>query len=235
MSSGKAWRKVAVEAAGEMVGSAFYVWVACAAFAGGSQTAASAIASGFCATALSYACGAVMNPFLSIVMCAAGRTPPVQAVANVLAQFVGAVSAAGLAELGSLDVRGNALPLGADWKASLASEAVATAMVAFAYMGAGADSAPIVLGMGTAAASVTTSAASSSVLNPFRAIAPALVSGTWGRGFWTFVVGPALGAVCGGGAHMILDLAREKDDAHPDPTDMDAALRRYRDAEINFA
>lgn len=234
MNFGKEWRKVAVDAAGEMVGSAFYVWVACTVFAGASQTAATAIAVGFCATAVSYACGAVMNPLLSIVMCASGRTPPAQALANVLAQFAGAVSAAGLVVLGGHGVGANALPLGADWKASLVSEAVATAMVTFAYMGANSDNAPIVLGMGTAAASVATSAASSSVLNPFRAIAPALVSGTWARGFWTFVVGPALGAFIGGGAHLILDLARAEDDP-PDPADMDAAMRRYRDAERNFA
>lgn len=214
-----------------------YVWVACAGLSGGVQTAAAAMATGFSAAAVSYSCGAVMNPLLTIFMCAAGRTSPVQMLANIISQFVGAIIAAAVVALGAgaHGLGGNALPLGADWRASLVSEAAASAMVAFAYMGANADSAPIVLGMGTVAASVATSAASSVALNPFRALAPAIVSGVWGKGFWTFVTGPVLGAFVGGGLNLILDMAEMNDAPDSDPADMESALRRFRAAEINYA
>jgi aquaporin Z len=235
------WRQVGVEAGRELVGSALYVWVACAGMSGGVQTAAAALATGFTAAAVSYSCGSVMNPMLTLVKFASGRTSAVQALVNVVSQFMGAVIAAAVVALGAgaHGLGGNALPLGSNWRASLVSEAAAGAMVVFVYMGANADSSPIVLGMGTVAASVATSTASSVALNPFRALAPAMVSGVWGEAFWTFVAGPALGAFVGAGVHLSLDLAETtggpQDPQDPqDPRDMDAALRRFRAAERNY-
>jgi glycerol uptake facilitator-like aquaporin len=228
------WRTRGVEAARELVSSALCVWVACTTLSDAAQTSTVAMAAGLSAASLSYACGAATSPLLTGVMCSSGRTAPVQAAVNVAAQFVGSLAAAGLMAAGSGAggrLGGNTLPLGSSWRAALVCEAVATAMVVFTYMGARHESRHLVLGLGTAAAHAATYATSSSALNPFRALAPAIVSGAWGRGFWTFVAGPVLGAAAGAIAHRLLALPAADDGA---PADVDAAMRRFREAERNF-
>lgn len=229
-----------LEATREMVSSAFYVWVASTALHNAGASVAVATAAGFAAAAVAYAYGAVTSPVLTAVMCAAGRTSPVQAGVNVVAQFSGAIVASALVALGSNPhgLGGNALPLGSGWRESLVGEIVATAMLTYAYMGAAPDAAPLVMGLGTVAAHIVTLPTSSCVLNPFRALAPAIVSGVWGKAFWTFVVGPAVGAAAGGALHCAASLgaageADERDGGLGE--DMDAAMRRYRESVAPFS
>lgn len=150
--------------------------------------------------------GGHLNPAVTLGLLSVGRTNPKTAVQYILAQLLGAIVAV-LAIKGLYpEMAGVISNLGAPRLANdvttaqgIVIEAILTFLLAFAVMGTAVDPrAPKIGGFGIGlavtfdilAGGIMTGAA----MNPARAFAPMLVSGTW-TGALIYWIGPILGAV----------------------------------------
>jgi MIP family channel proteins len=198
---------------GELVGTYILVFVASgvvvanAASAGAITHVGVAIATGLVVTAMIYALGhltgAHFNPAVSLAF-AVGRHFPVRdLVPYWAAQLAGAALASVTVRLlwGDVAHLGANLPGLGDGRALLL-EGLLTFVLMFVITAVATDvravgqAAALAIGFTVLLEVMFAGAASGASMNPARSFGPALVSGTWEHQ-WIYLVGPAVGAVCG--------------------------------------
>ncbi len=243
----ESWRP----AVAEFMASAFVVYTTTAATHRGLPNITIASVAGLSTAAMAYATSALINPVLTAAAAAVGHLSAMQGASNALAQLLGALLGSGVLRLGSgtAGLGGNALPPGAEWQDALLEEAFVACFLVFAVLRAEPHAAPLVQGMLMLAATAALLPSTSCAVNPFRALAPALLSWTWGRGFWLFVVAPLAGGAVGAG--LVFLLGSETPDPEPvgraepgpgpattvpmDPTDMAVAYAQFRAADEHYS
>lgn len=247
------------QAATELISTAFYVWTVTFAYYNESTVVTTALAAGLTATAISYATnGAAFNPIITYARLLARKVRATQAAVDVVAQFMGAflaslvlMAGAGSGKLGSIAV----LP-GTRTTEALVSEIMASFCMTYLVIKTPEpELVPIVSGMALSGLHMVLLPISGASLNPVRALAPAIVSGTWGRGMWALVVGPIVGAAVAAFAERMtvmyetIETERHDQDgpqvelgertydiesrtaSMPVSSDMEGAMARFRAAE----
>ncbi len=196
-----------------------------------------ATAFGFSITVLAYALGprsgAHFNPAVTLGLVLAGDTTVLQGLGNVAMQLAGAVlgsalvlgmypdSSAGANELASAK---------GDSGMAFLAEAVATFCLVLVVLecccnrsrrvidGGIIEGAPIAIGLAVFVAHLTLIPYTSCSINPARSFGPALLTGTWPKEYWVFVIGPLVGGAAAAGAHRGYELlARKRPGPAPQP------------------
>jgi aquaporin TIP len=177
-----------------------------------------AIAYGLASAAMSHATlplsGGVVNPAIAAGLWVTGRLGSARAAAYVVAQVLGAVSAAAVlrflmprsvfdAAAGGVPTLASSIP----WGKGLLIEATATFLLTFsvltARIGAPTWTAPALTGLLVAGSVLAFFSTSGAALSPARWFGPALVAGAWADG-WVWVIGPIAGGVVAALVHSAM-------------------------------
>jgi MIP family channel proteins len=166
--------------------------------------------------------GAHFNPAVTAALLAIRRIRPVDALIYWLAQFVGAIAAAG-AVRGILSVQGKAVNYGAPAVSqqylhghtfvAFVVEGIGTFLLVWAIMGVAVnrqgrpDWAGFVIGATLGTAVMMFGPLTGASLNPARALGPALISSHWANGaefIVIYILGPIVGGVLASVGYMAL-------------------------------
>lgn len=172
-----------------------------------------ALAFGFSITVLAYATshisGGQLNPAVTFSLALANSIPVTQAIANTIAQIVGAILGSGFL-YGTIPA-GNENSLGSNVIApgvgsgnALLGEIVMTCVLCMVVLETGRNKhsaisksfAPLAIGFAVFCAHAVLLPIDGCSINPARSLGPAIVTGTWPSTFWVFIVGPYIGALC---------------------------------------
>ena len=147
--------------------------------------------------------GAHINPAVTIGFWSVGRFPVRQVVPYILAQCVGAITAAAslvwiLGPVGNFGATVPALPLAQ----SFAVELGYTTLLGFVIMGVATDDrspvavAPFAIGATVFAGALVTGPLTGGSFNPARSLGPAVVGGVWSA-HWLYWAAPIIGMMVG--------------------------------------
>ncbi len=234
------WKKVLAE----VVGTFFFFFIGIGSIAGASEAGgvallivalAHGLALSIAITALGPISGAHFNPAVTIGLMMARKISPVLALLYILAQLIGGLAAC-LALVMVLP-RGiwEAFDLGTPGVATIGTgqavllEAVLTFFLILAVFGTAVDArAPKIGGFGiglTVFVDILVGGPfTGGVMNPARAITPAIVSGLWNDVWWIYWVGPILGGIVAALLYQAIFLPREGDTVVAAPTVTDQPL-----------
>ncbi|HEX8599116.1 MAG TPA: MIP/aquaporin family protein [Chloroflexia bacterium] len=228
------WKKVLAE----VVGTFFFFFIGIGSIAGASQAEASgllivALAHGLALsiaiTVLGPISGAHFNPAVTIGLLVARKISPLLALLYILGQLIGGVAAclalvmvmpSSLLEEFSLGTpRVTFIGTGQ----AVLLEAVLTFFLVLAVFGTAVDArAPKIGGFGiglTVFVDILVGGPfTGGVMNPARALAPAIVSGAWNDAWWIYWVGPILGGIVAALLYKTVFLPREGDTVVTTPT-----------------
>jgi MIP family channel proteins len=206
----------------------------------GSWGVTTAFAFGLAITVLAFATGHIsggqLNPAVTFALAAVGSLPVVQAVANTIAQIVGAILGSALLDAtipsGSDKTLGsNEITPGVGYGNALAGEIVMTAVLVATVLEVAVNKrnaisksfAPLAIGFAVFCAHAVLLPIDGCSINPARSLGPAIVSSTWPGTFWVFIVGPYLGALAAIPFHLFFQSNFEKDvAAELDPVNISA-------------
>lgn len=155
--------------------------------------------------------GAHINPAVTVAFTLTRHFPVREAVAYVGAQLAGA-SAGALVLLAAWTDKPAALGAtvpSVDVETALLYEAVLTAFLMFVIIAVATDTravgaaAAIAIGGTVGLDALFGGPITGASMNPARSFGPALVTGEW-QDFWVYIVGPLLGAACGGFAYQFV-------------------------------
>lgn len=180
-------------------------------------------------TALGPISGAHFNPAVTIGLLVTRKISPVLALLYILGQLIGGVAAClGLAmvlprsiwEQFSLGTPGVA---GIGTGQAVLLEAILTFFLLLAVFGTAVDArAPKIGGFGiglTVFVDILVGGPfTGGVMNPARALSPAIVSGAWNDAWWVYWVGPILGGIVAALLYKTVFLPREGDTVVAAPT-----------------
>jgi aquaporin Z len=175
------------------------------------------------AYALGHVSGCHLNPAVTCGLVAGGRFPATDAIPYVIAQVVGAITAAGLLYMiasgragfdlsGGLAANGYEAhsPGGYSLMSGFVTEVVMTFMFLLIILGA-TDTrapqgfAPIAIGLGLTLIHLISIPVTNTSVNPARSTGPAVIVGGWALSqLWLFWVAPLLGAVSAGVGYRFL-------------------------------
>jgi MIP family channel proteins len=177
---------------------------------------ATGLAIGIMVAAAGHISGGHYNPAVTVGMLATKRISPIDGVAYIVAQMVGAVLGAGAITLAYLDVDRNRVNLGlptvgtsivadpaVDLSASnaLAMEIILTFFLVLVIFGTAVDKrsigrwvAPLAIGITIAIGNMAGVAASGAAMNPIRWVGPAVIQQDWANA-WVWIVGPIVGGL----------------------------------------
>jgi len=169
------------------------------------------------AFAIGHISGCHLNPAVSVGLVASGRFKASDLPAYVVAQVLGAITAAGVLYFiasgkagfdlsGGLASNGYAAhsPGGYSLASGLVTEIVMTAMFLFIILGATDKRAPqgfapIAIGLGLTLIHLISIPVTNTSVNPARSTGPALIVGGWAlKQLWLFWVAPIIGAALAG-------------------------------------
>jgi aquaporin Z len=214
--------------ASEFVSMALFIFASTGSAVGaGLASPATAILStatcfGLSICALAYAIGprsgGQMNPGVSLGLVLSGNLGALQGIANVVAQTAGAILGSSFvyAMYPSSALGSNSLALAANDNLGVPflAEAIGTFALVFVVLEcccnktrAPIDTAPIAIGLTVFIAHLVLIPYTSCSINPARSLGPALISGTWPKEFWIFILGPFTGAAAAAGAHLLFERA----------------------------
>lgn len=234
------WKKVLAE----VVGTFFFFFIGIGSIAGASQSGttglllvalAHGVALSVAITALGPVSGAHFNPAVTIALLVARKISPVLALLYILGQLIGGVAAClglglvlprGIWEDFGLGTPGVAM-IGVGQAVLL--EAVLTFFLVLAVFGTAVDArAPKIGGFGiglTVFVDILVGGPfTGGVMNPARALAPAIVSGFWNDVWWIYWVGPIAGGIVAALLYVAIFLPREGDTLVAAPTVTDRPL-----------
>ncbi|GAB4814534.1 hypothetical protein N2152v2_001580 [Parachlorella kessleri] len=171
-----------------------------------------ALAFGLAITVLAYATGHLsggqMNPAVTFGLVGVGALNPMQGLANLCAQIVGAILGSafllGVIPDGSDSALGsNRVAPGVSNGNAFLGEAVMTFVLVSVVLETAVNhksltirqQAPLAIGFAVFTAHAVLLPIDGCSINPARSLGPAIVSGTWPGNFWIFVVGPFVGAL----------------------------------------
>lgn len=152
--------------------------------------------------AFAHISGAHFNPAVTIALAASKRIAPVDAVAYIVAQLIGAAAAAAVLKSAFGTLGGvPALADGVTTSTGILIEAVATFILMIVIMGVAVDSrgtfsivAGLPIGMAIVGDIFFAGPATGAAMNPARWFGPALVTGDMGSAL-IYLVGPIVGAL----------------------------------------
>ena len=152
--------------------------------------------------AFAHISGAHFNPAVTIALAATKRIAPVDAVAYIVAQLIGAAAAAAVLKSSFCTLGGvPALADGVTTSSGILIEAVATFILMIVIMGVAVDSrgtfsivAGLPIGMAIVGDIFFAGPATGAAMNPARWFGPALVTGDMGSAL-IYLVGPIVGAL----------------------------------------
>ena len=152
--------------------------------------------------AFAHISGAHFNPAVTIALAATKRIAPVDAVAYIVAQLIGAAAAAAVLKSAFGTLGGvPALADGVTTSSGILIEAVATFILMIVIMGVAVDSrgtfsivAGLPIGMAIVGDIFFAGPATGAAMNPARWFGPALVTGDMGSAL-IYLVGPIVGAL----------------------------------------
>ena len=228
------WKKVLAE----VVGTFFFFFIGIGSIAGASQAGgaglllvalAHGVALAIAITALGPISGAHFNPAVTIGLLVTRKISPVLALLYILGQLIGGVAAClGLAmvlprsiwEQFSLGTPGVA---GIGTGQAVLLEGILTFFLLLAVFGTAVDArAPKIGGFGiglTVFVDILVGGPfTGGVMNPARALSPAMVSGAWNDAWWVYWVGPILGGIVAALLYKTVFLPREGDTVVTAPT-----------------
>jgi aquaporin Z len=175
------------------------------------------------AYALGHVSGCHLNPAVTCGLVAGGRFPAADAVSYVIAQVVGAITAAGLLYViasgkAGFDLSGGLAangygghsPGGYPLMSGFITEVVMTFMFLLIILGATDPRAPqgfapIAIGLGLTLIHLISIPVTNTSVNPARSTGPAVIVGGWAVSqLWLFWVAPLLGAVSAGVGYRFL-------------------------------
>lgn len=171
-----------------------------------------ALAFGLGITVMAYATGHLsggqLNPAVTLGLVLTGALHPIQGIANVCAQVVGAILGASflrgtLPDGGDSTLGSNSLAPGVSVGNAFLGEAVMTFVLVSVVLETAVNKksatiraqAPMAIGFAVFTAHAVLLPIDGCSINPARSLGPAIVSGTWPGSFWVFVVGPFVGAL----------------------------------------
>jgi aquaporin Z len=212
----------------EFVGMALFIFASTGSAVGaGLASPATAILStatcfGLSITALAYALGprsgGNFNPAVTLGLVLTGNLGVIPGLSYFVAQTAGAIlgSSVVYAMYESSAIGSNSLALAANDNLGVPflAEAVGTFALVFVVLEcccnktrAPIDTAPIAIGLTVFIAHLVLIPYTSCSINPSRSLGPAIVSGTWPKEFWIFILGPFTGAAAAAGAHLLFERA----------------------------
>jgi MIP family channel proteins len=161
--------------------------------------------------------GGQLNPVVSTALFLTGNLGIVQALANIVAQYIGAILGAGILYGTTPDA--NAATLGANSVShyftsgqAVVGEAVMTCLLIFTVLqtccerkSVAKNMAPLVIGFSVFLGHCALLPVDGCSINPTRSFGPAAVAGEWAS-FWVFNAGPWLGGLFGVACHLLLGL-----------------------------
>ncbi len=161
------------------------------------------------AYSLGHISGGQFNPAVSLSLVLSGNLGVFQACANVCAQVVGSILAAGLLygmvpDAGASSLGANAVSPGYTSGSALLGEIIMTAFLCFVVHMTVCDDensslyaqAPLAIGFAVFLAHTVLIPVDGCSINPARSLGPAIVSGNW-KTFWVYIVGPFVGSFFG--------------------------------------
>jgi aquaporin Z len=179
-----------------------------------------ALAFGLTLLVLMYAIGPVsgchVNPAVTVGLCVAKKIKPMDAVGYVVAQCVGAITAAAMvyliADSGPFGYSASSQGLGANgygthspagfgMGGAFLAEVLLTGLLVFTVLGATHIRAPvgfagIAVGFVLTVCNLVSIPVDNTSVNPARSLGPALLAGGWALSqLWLFIVAPAIGGV----------------------------------------
>lgn len=217
----------------EFIGTALFLTIATGTAVGSAAVSPAtavlqtALGFGFTITSLAYALGprsgAHFNSAVTAGLVLVGDVGVLQGLGNMVVQVLGAI-------LGSSVVYGmyphsqigsNSLALAANDNLGLPflAEAIGTFCLVFVVMecccnksrrkidGTTIEGAPLAIGFAVFVAHLVLIPYTSCSINPSRSLGPAIISGTWPKEFWIFILGPFTGAIAAAGVHLGLERA----------------------------
>jgi len=160
--------------------------------------------------------GGLFNPAVTLAVTVLGKMPPVKAVILVVAQLIGGIFAAGLAEImlpGDLAVdttinyaTGITTTQALFFEAFLTFELVFTILMLAVEKHRATFVAPLVIGLALFIAHLASIPFTGASLNPARSFGPAVVTANFDHYHWVYWVGPGLGALAAAGFYKLLIL-----------------------------
>ncbi len=234
------WKKVLAE----VVGTFFFFFIGIGSIAGASQAGgaglllvalAHGLALSIAITALGPISGGHFNPAVTVGLLVARKISPVLALLYILGQLIGGVAAClGLVMVLPRNVW-EGFSLGTPGVATIGVgqavllEAILTFFLVLAVFGTAVDArAPKIGGFGiglTVFVDILVGGPfTGGVMNPARAITPAIVSGLWNDVWWIYWVGPIAGGIVAALLYGAIFLPREGDAVVSAPTITDQPL-----------
>ena len=215
----------------EFIGTALFLTIATGTAVGSAAVSPatavlqSALGFGFTITSLAYALGprsgAHFNSAVTAGLVLVGDTGVLQGLGNMAAQVLGAVlgSSVVFGMFPHSQIGANSLALAAADSLAIPflAEAIGTFCLVFVVMecccnktrrkidGTTIEGAPLAIGFAVFIAHLLLIPYTSCSINPARAVGPALVSGTWPKEFWIFILGPFTGAAAAAGTHLLFE------------------------------
>jgi MIP family channel proteins len=224
-------------AAAEFVGMALFITISTATAVGAAMASpataviSTAIAFGGSIGALAYALGprsgGQFNSAVTAGLMLTGDLGIIQGAANMVSQTAGAILGSAFVYViyPSSTLGSNSLALAAhdNLGAPFLAEAIGTFALVFVVLEtccnktrAPLDTAPIAIGLTVFIAHLALIPYTSCSINPSRSLAPAILSGTWPKEFWIFILGPFSGAIAAAGTHILFERAAPRPAiAHP--------------------
>ena len=221
------WKKVLAE----VVGTFFFFFIGIGSIAGANQAGATGlliialahgVALSIAVTALGPISGGHFNPAVTLSLMVARKISPVLSLLYILGQLIGGVAACLALVMVLPRSVWEGFALGTPGVATIGTgqalllEAVLTFFLVLAVFGTAVDArAPKIGGFGiglTVFVDILVGGPfTGGVMNPARAITPAIVSGAWNDVWWIYWVGPIVGGIIAALLYRAIFLPREGD------------------------
>jgi len=171
-----------------------------------------------CIFSVAHISGGALNPAVSIALFVTGNQGPIQAIANICAQIVGAILAAAfikgmVPDEVTSNLGANNIAKGVGVGNAFIGEAVMTFVLLMVVLFTAVNQyspiksmAPLAIGLAVYSAHAVLLPVDGCSINPARSLGPAIVSGDFDSGkFWVYVVGPITGALVASAFHLFFE------------------------------